>query len=64
MLQANVARELLKQLIDGKILIHRTGDGLEAELYAKTPEFIAKSSGYDFDLVVAGARFELTTFRL
>lgn len=63
-LQAYAARELLKQLIDGKILMHNRGDFLEAEIHAKTPEFLMKSVGYDSDLVVAGARFELTTFRL
>ena len=61
---ANIAREQLKQLIEGKILVHPTSDGLEAELHAKTPEFLAKSMGKEFGLVVAGARFELTTFRL
>ncbi len=61
---ANIAREQLKQLIEGTPLVHSTSDGLEAELHAKTPEFFAKSMGKEFGLVVAGARFELTTFRL
>ena len=63
-MQVNVAREQLKQLIDGKISVRRKGDHLEAEFEAKAPEFFAKSMGKEFGLVVAGARFELTTFRL
>lgn len=63
-MQANAAREQLKQLIDGKISVRRNGDCLEAEMGVKTPEFLAKSMGKEFVFMVAGARFELTTFRL
>jgi site-specific DNA recombinase len=63
-LQAYAARELLKQLIEGKILMHNRGDFLEAEIHAKTPEFLMKSVGYDSGFMVAGAGFEPTTFRL
>lgn len=55
----NIAREQFKQLIEGKILVHSTSEGLEAELHAKTPEFFAKSMGKEFGLVVAGAGCEL-----
>lgn len=44
--------------------MHNRGDFLEAEIHAKLPEFLMKSSTYDSGFMVAGARFELTTFRL
>lgn len=60
----HLAREIIRPLVGGNIVLYRNGEHLEAELTCCTSEFLSKEMGISSISMVAGARFELTTFRL
>lgn len=60
----HLARDLIRPFVGGKILLHRKGNLLEAEIKNELGEVLAEAAGIKSLLLVAGARFELTTFRL
>lgn len=60
----HLARDLIRPYVGGKILLHRRGKHLEAEIKNDMENVLAEAAGLQSLLMVAGARFELTTFRL
>lgn len=61
---AHLARDLIRLFVGGKILLHRKGNLLEAELKNEVRGVLSQATGIEPIFLVAGARFELTTFRL
>lgn len=60
----HLARDLIRPFVGGKILLHRRGKHLEAEIKSEFGEVMSEAAGLESFLMVAGARFEPTTFRL
>lgn len=61
---AHLARDLIRPFVGGKIVLHRRGKYLEAELKNDVENVLAEATGLQSFLMVAGAGFEPTTFRL